>query len=433
VSTTTPSELLLVDAPGGPTPDDLLASLATWGPVRILMVRWNDEPFNAARAAALSRLGPVTTVPRVDHVLEAGMVLARESRLSGVVAFSEVVGFQAGLLAAMLGLPGHPPAALLATRRKDVQRAVLKEAGVPSTRTRVVRCAEDLDSCLDLRFPLVMKPAGGVSSFCMARVETPVELRPAWSPLVERYLAHPITHGTDPIVVVEEEIPWTAWHTDPRLGHQVSVEILLSGGAAHCLGVTDKTPLVPVFREEGHLTPTSLSAEQEGEVVAVAERAVNALGLRDGFTHTELILTEGGPVVLEVNGRIGGCIHALWQASRGYDCIRAAATVATGRLPELPARPVRHAAYVRPQPASGRYEIESIDRSAVAAALARTEWGFVDKSVGTEIDTGEGAVSNLARYLATAPTQDELLDVVGSVNADLADAIRLRPVDQPST
>ena len=426
-------ELLVVDAPGGPTPDDLVGSLSTWGPVRVLMVRWNDEQSNEARRESLSRLGPVITVPRIDHVAETGLVLDRERPLAGVVAFSEVVSFHAGMLAALLGLPGHPPAALLATRCKDVQRAVLERAGVPSPRARAVRTAEDLDACADLRFPVVMKPSGGVSSFCMARAETPDELRVAWPPLVERYRAHPITHGTDPVFVVEEEIAWSDWREDPRLGHQVSVEILAHQGRPYCLGVTDKTPLVPLFREEGHLTPSSLSPDQTLRVVDVADRAVTALGLRDGLCHVELMLTATGPVVLEVNGRIGGGVHGLWRASRGYDCVRAAAAVATGTLPPLPGDPVRYAAYVRPQPPQGRHRVESIDRAAVEAALRRAQWGSVDKGVGTEIDTDDGGVANLARFIATADSQDELLTLVATINAELTDAVRLRPLDEPAT
>jgi len=426
-------ELLVVDAPGGPTPDDLVGSLSTWGPVRVLMVRWNDEQSNEARRKSLSRLGPVMTVPRVDHVAETGLVLHRERPLAGVVAFSEVVSFHAGMLAALLGLPGHPPAALLAARCKDVQRAVLEEAGVPSPRARAVRSAEDLDACADLRFPVVMKPSAGVSSYCMARAETPDELRAAWPPLVERYRAHPITHGTDPVFVVEEEIAWSDWRVDPRLGHQVSVAILGHQGRPYCLGVTDKTPLVPFFREEVHLAPSSLSPDQTLQVVDVANRAVTALGLRDGLCHVELMLTAPGPVVLEVKGHIGGCIDGLWRASRGYDCVRAAAAVATGTPPPLPGDPVRHAAYVRQQPPQGRYRIESIDRAAVEAALRRAQWGSVEKSVGTEIDTSDGAVANLASYIATANSQDELLTLVTTINAELSDAVRLRALDEPAT
>jgi glutathione synthase/RimK-type ligase-like ATP-grasp enzyme len=421
--------LLLVDAPGGPQPDELAEALPAVGSVRVLMVRWGNDEQVAKRRKALERIGPVTTVARPDHVMEFGIALAAEHPIDGVFAFSEVVSFQAGLLAHLLGLPGNPPTAVLAVRHKNLQRQLLAEAGVPSTALRVIRTGADLAACHELRFPVILKPAAGVGSFCVVRASDQAELAERYAEAVSRFLSHPITNGADPTFLVEEEIAGKCWHDDERFGHQVSVESLLHQGTCHHLGVTDKTPLVPQFREEGHLTPSVLPAEATSRIEDVAGRAIRALGLTTGAVHTELILTDDGPVVLEVNGRIGGCVYGLMKYSRDYDFITAVAQTAAGIAPQLPGLLLRHAAFVRPQPPQGKFKVAAVDHQSVADALAAAQWGMLDKELGGSIDTGDGSSSNLARYVATATDVDTLLDAVDSINRRIQSAVTLEPVD----
>lgn len=65
------------------------------------------------------------------------------------------------------------------------------------------------------------------------------------------------------------------------------------------------------------------------------------------------------------------------------------------------------------------------DITGVAEGLRKAEWGIPDNQVGGVIDTADGSASNLARYVATAPTSDELFMVVERINKSVQAAIRL--------
>ncbi|MBM0275417.1 ATP-grasp domain-containing protein [Micromonospora tarensis] len=416
--------LLLVDSPGGPQPDEIVRALGPAGPARVLMLRSGG----AARRDKLGALGPVETFARPDQAVEAGLALASRVPIRGVVAFSETMAFHAGLLANLLGLPANPPAALTAARRKDIQRARLAAAGMPTPGWRLIGGEQDLGACADLRFPVVLKPAVGVSSFCVARVTEPAGLAGAYADAGRRYQANPWSNGADRLFLVEEEIVGSRWHADARFGHQVSVESILHEGTVHHLGVTDKTPVVPPFREEGHLTPSALDPSDLTRVTTVAEQAIRALGLTTGAVHTELMLTADGPVVLEVNGRLAGCMYGLMQFSREYDIARAIAQVACGQAPDLPGAPLRFAAFVRPQPPTGRHRVAAVDQDALDEALKLADWGMLDKPVGSELDSDDGSISNLARYVTTAPDSAALFESIERVNKAIRGALTIEPI-----
>jgi biotin carboxylase len=419
------SHLLLVDAFGGPQAEELAVSLADIGVVRTITL-WKPGG-NDRRIHALRRLSPVDTVARPDHVIEAGLALAANHDVRGVVSYSEDVSFYAGVLANLLGLPANPADALIAVRRKEIQRARVVAAGLASPRLRLVRSADDLAACAELRFPVILKPATGVSSFCVLRVADPADLPAAYAASKKRYEDHPVSNEMVGLFLVEEEIVGCRWHTDQRLDHRVSVESLLHGGGVCYSEITDKLPLVEPFREQGHLTPTTLGSEDAARVRTVAEQAVRALGLTTGAVHTELILTEGEPVIVEVNGRIGGSVYGLLKYSRGYDMALAIAQTALGRRPEQPGPVRRRAAMIRPQSPVGRFRVAGVDDAIVSKAIALADWGQADKALEDLVDSGIGSTAALARYLVTAETVDGLFARADEITPLVHQAFQLQP------
>ncbi len=421
-------DLLLIDAPGGPQPEELARIMAAFRPARIISVPWGPAEARARRMAALSTLGPVEMAGRPDQIVEAGLAAAAVHGCRAVVALSEIVSFYAGLLASILGLPGNPPAALLALRRKDHQRRLLGEAAVPSTATRTVITAADLVSCESLRFPVILKPSTGVGSLCVFRAADLRELTGAYAEAVVRYRADPRPNGAAPVFVVEEEIRGDDWHRDPRIGAQVSVESLVHEGVICHLGVTDKLPLADTFREVGHISPSLLTAADIRRVEAVTASAITALGLTTGAVHTELMLTVDGPVVIEVNGRLGGGVHELMKFSRGYDVVRAIADIACGRRPALPGAATRYAAFVKPQPPAGAFRVTGIDKDAFERAMILAEWGVLDKSEGAVIDSGSGTNTNLARFIVTADALGQLFKKIEVVRTAVYHCVRTEAI-----
>ena len=124
------SHLLLIDAFGGPQAEELAVSLADVGVLRTITL-WKPGG-NDRRIHALRRLGPVDTVARPDHVIEAGLGLAVDHEVRGVVSYSEDVSFYAGVLANLLGVPANPADALI---------AVIRRCRRKSSNTRMARAA----------------------------------------------------------------------------------------------------------------------------------------------------------------------------------------------------------------------------------------------------------------------------------------------------
>ena len=71
--------------------------------------------------------------------------------------------------------------------------------------------------------------------------------------------------------------------------------------------VTDNWPTVePYFNETGSNCPSILPRQQQKELVELAVKSVQALGLRMGVFHVEGKYTTRGARLIEVNTRMGG-------------------------------------------------------------------------------------------------------------------------------
>jgi hypothetical protein len=113
-------------------------------------------------------------------------------------------------------------------------------------------------------------------------------------------------------------------------GDYVSVESVVSDGEIHHVAVTGKFPLVETFREAGHFFPSTLRSGDITRCMAVATKAIHAIGVIHGMCHTELKLTSNGPRVIEVNGRLGGMVWRILREARGPSLLELAISTALG-------------------------------------------------------------------------------------------------------
>ena len=91
----------------------------------------------------------------LQYLLEANSRHA----FAGVVATDDVVVELGSRVAGALGLPHNPPSAARYSRRKDLSRRVLADAGVPVPAHRSVRLDAPLESQIaSVVFPCVVKP-----------------------------------------------------------------------------------------------------------------------------------------------------------------------------------------------------------------------------------------------------------------------------------
>ena len=405
--------ILVVDAPGGPHPSLYLPSLLRHFAVDVL---WLEVEAPAARARRIEALAAVTarggrlcSVPGPEQVPAALAELLGAGGVDGVVAFSERVVHLAQRGAWAAGLPANPPAALTALQDKSVQRAMLREGGLPVPAVFELREETEVaEAMAAARFPAVLKPAVGMGSLATFRVEGADQLLGLFRRAKALAHADKRVGHLRPALLLEEELVGDQAFSHDGLGDYLSVEALVVEGELHVLAVSDKLPLSRPFRENGHLLPSLRPAAEYEPAIEHVRQAHKALGIRFGATHTEVKLTAAGPRVIEVNGRVGGSVPEQLLLTADYDLPLNLARVSVGLAPETSPRHRRWSAYLTPQPPGGRHRVLDGPSAENLAALAGVVSVHQVVRPGESVDAADGTASNLLRLVAAADAPEEL-------------------------
>ncbi|MCD9857673.1 ATP-grasp domain-containing protein [Klebsiella pneumoniae] len=102
-------------------------------------------------------------------------------------------------------------------------------------------------------------------------------------------------------------------------GPLVSVEIGRMGNSYYPFMVTSRIRCASDnVIELGSVMPSSLNDKEEQECFKLAISALDKIGLDNGIFHIEMIYTNSGPAIVEVNGRLGGrTIPVLYELATG--------------------------------------------------------------------------------------------------------------------
>jgi biotin carboxylase len=278
-------------------------------------------PHELAEVVALDTFGDAAADPRL-------------ASMDSITTFSEPTISAAAEIGRLLGLRYHRPEVARALTDKDAQRSALVAAGVSWVKHATIRVVTDVDRAgQQVGFPAVIKPSTGSGSRNTYRVDDQDHLHD----LVRRLLdPRPGEGVAERSLQLETLLVGDATVAGPGHGDYVSVESVWCNPGWRHVAVLGKHPLAPPFRERGSFFPSSLDADQLLQVQAVVDRALDALGVECGVTHTEVKLTAGGPQVIEVNGRTGGAVHKVLAADSGIDLNRLAVRSALGHRIEEP-------------------------------------------------------------------------------------------------
>jgi biotin carboxylase len=273
-----------------------------------------------------------------DDPLEAWLEQSREVNkirpVGRVVAFAENEQLVAAIIAADLELDDHHDvnvARAVADKIEMRRRLVNSELGTVGFME-----AQDVDAISRFvraypRSRWLVKPAMGTGGRGVSELVNPHQSESAFTRAFN--VPHPIA-GTHR-VMVEEFKP----------GRQLSVECISENGEHRVLAITQKYTDERSFAEVGHCVPAELPAEVGGAVAESTIAALDALGVRYGPTHTELVLARSGQVdLIETHTRLAGHgIPHLVAAATGIDMYdltfaQVAGASVLSRLPEAPTR-----------------------------------------------------------------------------------------------
>ncbi|ARP67258.1 MULTISPECIES: ATP-grasp domain-containing protein [Mesorhizobium] len=227
--------------------------------------------------------------------------------IAGITGFAgddESVYATVGKLCRHFNLPGPNPASIERCCDKFTQRQLLAEAGVPIPAYRLAANAAEVESCAaELGLPVVLKPTVGSGSIGVRLGRTVEE--------VAQYTAFLL--GGKHVLQSSSRILVEEFAQGPHyIVHIMGNEVFGIEAADF-----DRPPHF-VFREG--IFPAPLADEEHERIANVSLSCLPALDLGWGPTCVELRWTKRGPVVIEVNPRLGGGPDAV-QLAYGVDLI----------------------------------------------------------------------------------------------------------------
>ncbi|MER8596011.1 acetyl-CoA carboxylase biotin carboxylase subunit family protein [Mesorhizobium sp. M1182] len=242
----------------------------------------------------------------LDALIQECSRLRETYDIAGITGALDSVYAKVAKLCRHFDLPGPNPASIDQCLDKFAQRQLLGEAGLPIPAYRLAANATDVkSSAAELGLPVVLKPAEGSGSRGVRLCRKVDELTEHTSYL----LSGKHIWRSPPRILVEEfaEGPYYCAHI---MGNEV---IGIEGGE---LGPP------PYFVFRATTCPPLLTDDEHERIADVSLSCLHALGLGWGPTCIEFRWTKRGPVVIEVNPRLGGAPSPqLIQLAYGVDLI----------------------------------------------------------------------------------------------------------------
>jgi biotin carboxylase len=250
-----------------------------------------------------SRLGDLVML---DNTTDADAVVAAiekvhaTSPVDAIISMIDTTVVPAARAARRLGLPFVAEQGAARALNKQSMREDLRAAGLPTPGSRVVQTeAEALKAAEAFGYPVIVKPIAGFASIATASVGDNAALRQSWRWAEEKFNSLPadIRHHVGAGLLIEERLT----------GRMFSVELCIEESRPHVAMIsarhrseTDETDAL------GISMPAELDADEWEAVATHATLAAQALDLRFGFFHIEIMLTPRGPRIIEINPRLMG-------------------------------------------------------------------------------------------------------------------------------
>lgn len=257
--------------------------------------------------------------------IQAVISAAKRHRIDGIMTLATDMPMRTvAAVAKEMNLIGIDEETALKATNKAEMRKALQVNNVPIPKFYVVGNKDEYkDVVKQFNVPFIVKPADSSGSRGIFEVKD-IHNEDL---IVEAYeYCHPFSRVGD--VVVEEYME----------GPEVSVETLTVNGECHVIQITDKlTTGAPHYVEMGHSQPTMLSNEIAEQISKVAKAANKAIGIKNGPSHTEIIVTKEGPKIVELGARLGGdnITTHLVPLSTGVNMVECCIKIALGEIPDI--------------------------------------------------------------------------------------------------
>jgi len=387
----------------------MIAAIAALPGVRVGVI--SQAPLEDLPEPVRSRVSHwrIPDVLDTAQLLEAvGQLEQRLGRADRLIGAYEQLQVPLAEVRERRGIAGMPAEAARNFRDKARMKSLLREAGLPCARHRLVTGPADAMAFAgEIGFPLVVKPPAGAGALATTKADDVVALRTA---------VDAATPAPDRPVLLEEYVT----------GDEHSFETVSIDGRAvwHSLTHYYPSPL-EVLRNPWIqwclILPREVEEPQYDDIRRAAFRALEVLGMETGLSHMEWFRRPDGTIAIsEVAARPPGA-QITTVVSRAHDFDFVAAWARLMVFDEFAAPPRRYAvgaAYLRGQ-GSGRvkaihgldqvqHEIGSLVVDAKLPTAGQTPTGSYE---------GEGFV--ILRHPDTAVVQRALRRLISLVRVEL--------------
>jgi biotin carboxylase len=273
----------------------------------------------------------ITVCNVFDHeVLDrAARDVASRHTVVGLLCWDEPLVMQAAELAAEFGVPGLGIPGVQGCRDKHSARIRLTAGGLLQPGFEMAAdLAQAQAAARQIGYPVVVKPRALGASMGVVLARNEQELEDAFTVASNASLVGDATfHGG---AIIEEY----------AIGPEISIDAAVHKGEYLPMFVARKrSGDHPYFEEVGHVVDAAEPLMDDPVLMGVLARAHEVLEIEDGITHSEVRLTEGGPLIIEINGRLGGdLIPFLGKIATGIDPGEVMVDIALGQRPDVTRR-----------------------------------------------------------------------------------------------
>jgi biotin carboxylase len=321
------AHLLIIDLPGGNDIDLVRAAVERGDDFSFLTSDLGLYRRQPLAWTALSLARALIEVPSFDYAEVEARVLDLHAgqRIDALLCLLDIRLVEAARLAHRLGVLHIRPGVAALLRDKFHVREALQSHGIEQPPFALARSNAGVRAAVDrLGLPVVIKPSDGYGSQNIVVLQYPEHLDPLLSPLddllpcradyglgvrandrllVERCMTGPVIgcdtlslHGQHRLLGIHEKLFYD-WPSCAIRGAYFTPRHPAAGGppAAFATPVSDAEPAAPA------LGPSQVEA-----IERYVFDLLDAVGFDVGATHTELVLTDAGPQLIEINPRLVG-------------------------------------------------------------------------------------------------------------------------------
>lgn len=329
----------------------------------------------------------------IDSILN----IAKQENINGIITIASDMPMRAvAKVNDEMNLKGINYDVSLKATDKYLMRNALKYSKVPIPKYELINTYEDfLNKKEEFKYPFIIKPVDNSGSRGIYKFEHNI------SNYKEIY-NYTVSNSRNGKILIEECMT----------GPEVSVEALTIDGITSIIAITDKlTTGAPHFVEMGHSQHSMLTKSIQEKIKKIVTNAITAIGINNSASHTELIITEEGPKVVEIGARLGGdnINTHLVPLSTGFNIVEAALKICIGDDVKIPILESKGAAIRYFNPTPGKIlSIKGLENIKQIPGIYECN---LDSNVGDYVKEIESSSDRIGYVIATANTPNKAIKI----------------------